>query len=129
VDGGNFRVQIFDRDGKYMGAFGTVGKQLGNFARPKEVATDADGNVYVADSAFGNFQIFTAQGDLLMYVGDRSEQDGPGKYMLPSGIAVDEDGRVYFVDQWFRKIDIFRPISLKPDAGYLVYRAKKSIGK
>ena len=129
VDGGNFRVQIFDRDGKYMGSFGTVGKQLGNFARPKEVATDADGNVYVADSAFGNFQIFTAQGDLLMYVGDRSEQDGPGKYMLPSGIAVDEDGRVYFVDQWFKKIDIFRPISLKPDAGYLVYRAKKPAAK
>jgi DNA-binding beta-propeller fold protein YncE len=129
VDGGNFRVQIFDRNGKYISSFGTVGKQLGNFARPKEVATDSEGNVYVADSAFGNFQIFTAQGDLLMFVGDRSEEEGPGKYMLPSGIAVDEDGRVYFVDQWFKKIDIFRPISLKPDAGYLVYRAKKSPAK
>lgn len=124
VDGGNFRVQIFDRNGKYMSSFGTIGKQLGNFARPKEVATDSQGNVYVADAAFGNFQIFSPEGDLLMYVGDRSEQDAPGKYMLPSGIAVDEDGRVYFVDQWFRKIDVFRPYAMKATQGQLVYRSR-----
>lgn len=124
VDGGNFRVQIFDRDGKYMSSFGTVGKQLGNFARPKEIATDKDGNVYVADSAFGNFQIFTPDGDLLMFIGERSEQDGPGKYMLPSGITVGDDGRVYFVDQWFRKVDVFRPYALKADEGELVYKLK-----
>lgn len=119
VDGGNFRVQIFDSNGRYLQTFGTVGKQLGNFARPKEVATDREGNVYVVDSAFGNFQIFTAEGELLMFVGDRGEQDAPGRYMLPSGIAVDEDGRVYFVDQWFRRIDVFRPVTLKADDGYL----------
>lgn len=124
VDGGNFRVQVFDRNGKYLQAFGSVGKQLGNFARPKEIATDREGNVYVADAAFGNFQIFNPDGELLMFIGDRSEVEGPGKYMLPSGITVDEDGRIYFVDQWFRKIDIFRPVALKPDAGFLVHQPK-----
>lgn len=124
VDGGNFRVQVFDRDGKYLQSFGNVGKQLGNFARPKEAAVDATGNVYVVDAAFGNFQIFSAEGDLLMFVGDRAEQDGPAKYMLPSGIYVDEDSRVYMVDQWFRKIDVFRPVSLTPEGGYLGRRPK-----
>jgi len=119
VDGGNFRVQVFDGDGKYRQAFGTVGRQMGNFARPKEVATDREGNVYVADAAFGNFQIFNPDGDLLMFVGGRSEVDGPAKYMLPSGIFVDEDGRIYFVDQWYRKIDIYRPMTLKPEDGFL----------
>jgi DNA-binding beta-propeller fold protein YncE len=122
VDGGNFRVVIFDREGKYLSSFGSVGKQLGQFARPKEVAVDRDGNVYVVDAAFGNFQIFNPDGELLMFVGDRSERDGPAKYMLPSGIAVDEDGRVYFVDQVFRKVDIFRPASLAPNAGHLGQR-------
>ena len=125
VDGGNFRVQVFDQEGKFIKTFGTVGKQLGNFARPKEVATDSDGNVYVVDSAFGNFQIFSPDGELLMYVGDRSERDGPALYMLPSGIFVDENGRVYMVDQWFRKVDIFRPYALAADKGYLVASPKK----
>jgi DNA-binding beta-propeller fold protein YncE len=122
VDGGNFRVQIFDKDGKFLKSFGSVGKQLGNFARPKEIATDREGNVYVADTAFGNIQIFTAEGELLMFIGDRSEQDRPAGYMLPSGVAVDEDGRIYFVDQWFARIDIFRPYGLKETDGYLGMR-------
>lgn len=129
VDGGNFRVQIFDSNGKYVQSFGTVGKQLGNFARPKEAATDREGNVYVADAAFGNFQIFTPDGELLMFVGDRAEQDAPARYMLPSGIAVDEDGRVYFVDQWFRKIDVFRPVSLRPEDGWLGRRPQPKAAK
>jgi sugar lactone lactonase YvrE len=83
------------------------------------VATDPEGNVYVVDAAFGNFQVFKPDGELLMFVGDRSERDGPAKYMLPSGIAVDEDGRIYVVDQWFRKIDIYRPFALPANAGHL----------
>jgi len=119
VDGGNFRVVASAQGVRYLQSFGSVGKQYGQFARPKEIAIDRDGNVYVVDTAFGNFQIFTADGELLLYVGDRSERDGPAKYMLPSGIAVDEDGRVYVVDQWFRKIDIFRPTALPPGGGFL----------
>ena len=122
VDGGNFRVQIFDRSGQYLQSFGAVGRQLGNFARPKEIATDRDGNLYVVDTAYGNFQVFNADGELLLFVGDRSERDGPAKYMLPSGIYVDEDGRVYMVDQWFRKLDVFRPVALKANEGFLVLR-------
>ena len=123
VDGGNFRVVVFDREGRYLHSFGSVGKQYGQFARPKEIAIDRDGNVYVVDTAFGNFQIFNADGELLLFVGERSERDGPAKYMLPSGISVDEDGRVYMVDQWFRKIDVFRPASLKAGTGWLARRA------
>jgi sugar lactone lactonase YvrE len=126
VDGGNFRVQVFDRDGKYLRSFGGVGRQLGNFSRPKEIAADAEGNIYVVDTGFGNFQIFDPEGRLLLFVGERSERDGPAKYMLPSGITVDEDGRVYMVDQWFRKVDVFRPARLKAEEGYL---GRRSAGK
>lgn len=124
VDGGNFRVQIFDKSGKYLQSFGSVGKQLGSFARPKEIASDREGNVYVVDAAFGNFQIFNADGDLLMYIGERSEKDGAARYMLPSGIYVDEDGRIYMVDQWFKKIDVFRPYALPADGGFLGIKPK-----
>jgi DNA-binding beta-propeller fold protein YncE len=129
VDGGNFRVQVFDRDGKFLKVFGAVGRQGGTFSRPKEIAIDGGGNVYVADAAFGNFQIFDAEGRLLLDVGGRSNSDAPAKYLLPSGIAIDGDGRIYFVDQFFRKVDIFRPASLAPAAGYAAGASKKAAAK
>lgn len=127
VDGGNFRIQVFDHDGKFLRTFGEIGKQLGSFGRPKEIATDPAGNLYVIDAAFGNFQIFNPDGELLMFIGERSNDNGPGKYLLPSGITVDEDGRVYVVDQWFKKVDVFRPVALPAGAGYFVVKtiAKK----
>ena len=111
VDGGNFRVQVFDARGRYLRGFGDVGRQGGQFSRPKELAIDAQGNVYVVDAAFGNFQIFSSAGQLLLDVGNRSARDQPAGFMLPAGIAVDWDGRVYVADQFFRRVDVFRPPS------------------
>jgi len=119
TDGGNFRVQVFDQEGRFVRAWGSPGRRLGQFSRPKGIALDLQGNVYVVDAAFGNFQIFNPQGTLLMFIGERSTTPGPAKNMLPAGIDVDEDGRVYMVDQYFRKIDIFRPAALEPTEGFL----------
>jgi DNA-binding beta-propeller fold protein YncE len=119
VDGGNFRVQVFDSDGRFVKTFGTVGRQGGQFSRPKEIAIDAQGNLYVVDTAFGNFQIFDGEGRLLLDVGARGNTDAPARFMLPSGIAVDSgDGRVYLVDQYFRKVEVFRPADLRDGAPY-----------
>ncbi len=119
TDGGNFRVQAFDTDGKFQRTWGQVGTQLGQFGRPKGIATDSDGNIYVADAAFGNFQIFNEQGQLLLFIGSRSSRFEPGSYMLPNGIAIDEDDRIYLVDQYFRRVDIFRPATLEPTQGFM----------
>ena len=118
VDTGNFRVQVFDRDGKFLKAFGSVGRQPGSFARPREIAIDREGRVYVSDAAFGNLQIFDAEGGLLLHIGERSERDQPARYMLPSGIAVDRDGRIYMADEYFRRVDVYRPAGIKPTEGF-----------
>jgi len=118
VDGGNFRIQVFDKEGKFLKTFGSVGKTMGSFGRPKEADTDSAGNLYVIDAAFGNFQIFNPQGELLMFIGERAEENGPGRFSLPSGITVDEDGRIYVVDQMFKKVDVFRPYKLGEHDGY-----------
>jgi DNA-binding beta-propeller fold protein YncE len=118
VDGGNFRVQVFDTAGKFIKTFGAIGRQSGQFSRPKEIAADTHGNLYVADSAFGNFQIFDRDGALLLDVGSRGNTDAPAKFMLPAGIAVDLDGRIYMVDQFFRKVEVFRPAHLPANARY-----------
>jgi DNA-binding beta-propeller fold protein YncE len=118
VDGGNFRVQVYDTEGKFLKTFGGIGVQSGQFARPKEIAVDPDGNLYIVDAAFANFQIFDRDGVLLLDVGSRGDADGPAKFTLPSGIAVDVDGRVYVVDQFFRKVEVFRPAQLPASAAY-----------
>lgn len=122
VDGGNFRVQIFDANGDFLKSFGGIGRRPGNFAHPKEISADRDGNVYVVDAAYANVQLFNAEGELLMYIGERDERPGPAHFLLPAGIHVDEDGRIYMVDQWYRKIDVFRPVGLKENQGHLVYK-------
>jgi len=127
VDGGNFRVQVFEQDGTFVRSFGQIGRQLGQFSRPKGITLDPDGNVYVADAGFGNFQIFTPEGQLLMYIGRRGSENSPAVYMLPAGIDVDEDGRIYFVDQYFRRVDIFRPADLLPQEGYLGLKQSKQV--
>jgi len=125
VDSGNFRIQKFDKAGKFVSKFGKVGKDYGSFGRPKGVAVDQDGNVYVVDASFGNFQIFNKEGQLLLFIGARSSQNKPGKFALPSGIDVDEDGRIYVVDQYFRKVDVFRPYALKEDEGFAGFEREK----
>lgn len=125
VDGGNFRIQVFDMEGKFIQTFGSVGKQFGSFGRPKEADTDADGNLYVIDAAFGNFQIFNPQGELLLFIGERADGDAPGRFGLPSGVAVDENGRIYVVDQLFKKVDIFRPYKLGEKEGYAAVKDTK----
>lgn len=128
-DNGNFRVGIFDMDGKFVKNFGKVGKKPGDMGRPKEIDTDPSGNVYIVDSAFGNLQIFNSEGQLLMFIGGRSDEPGPAHFLLPEGIAVDEDGRIYVVDQWYRKVDVFRPAALGEQDGYLVKRLPRKASK
>jgi DNA-binding beta-propeller fold protein YncE len=120
VDSGNFRIQVIDlKTEELILKFGSIGRRPGQFSRPKGIALDSDKNIYVSDAAFGNFQIFNNQGELLLFIGERSNLLAPAKYMLNSGIAVDEDNRVLIADQFHRKVDIFRPAALAETKGYL----------
>lgn len=125
VDGGNFRVQVFDQDGKFVRMFGSVGRRLGQFARPKGIAVDPEGNVFISDASHANFQIFSAKGDLLMFIGTRGSESEPAQYLLPAMITSDRDGRIYLVDQGYRKVDVYRPARLKKDEGFLGVAFKK----
>lgn len=109
LDSGNFRVQSFSPEGKFLRTFGSVGINLGNLWRPRGLAADNDGRIYVSDAGFCNVQIFDKDGILLLAIGRASRDDRPGEYGLLSGVAVDETGRIYLVDQMFRKVEVIRP--------------------
>ena len=48
----NDRIQRFDGNGAFLSQWGTSGKGDGQFQYPNAVATDRDGNVYVASYNF-----------------------------------------------------------------------------
>ncbi len=91
---GNFRVQKFTQDGKFVKSFGKVGTGLGQFARPKGVAVDHDGNIHVVDAAFENVQVLNRDGKLLMFYGEPGGDRA--NINLPTGIFIDYDNLEYF---------------------------------
>ena len=95
-DTGNFRVQEFTLDGQFVKSYGAgVGTAPGSFARPKGVAVDRMGRVYVVDAAFERVQVFDDQGRLLMYFGEPRATHRSG-LDLPTDIDIDYASVPYF---------------------------------
>lgn len=102
----NFRIQVFDREGKFLSAFGHLGDGAGDFARPKGVAVDSEGHIYVVDALFDNVQIFDEQGRLLLFIGGPGRK--PGEFWLPSEIWIDEHDNIYISDSYNRRLQVLR---------------------
>jgi DNA-binding beta-propeller fold protein YncE len=82
-----------------------MGDAPGTFSRPKGVAADSDGNIYVVDALFDNIQIFDKQGRLLMAFGNHGR--GYGDFWLPTGIFIDDHDVIYVSDSSNRRVQIF----------------------
>jgi hypothetical protein len=59
---GNARVARFDDDGKFIKSWGSQGTEPGQFDAPLSIATDLQGNVYVADRGNKRIQVFDNNG-------------------------------------------------------------------
>ena len=55
---GNDRVVVFDKNGKFVRAWGKLGTGPGEFSQPHSIALDSKGRVYVADRNNARIQIF-----------------------------------------------------------------------
>jgi DNA-binding beta-propeller fold protein YncE len=106
MDSMNFRVQVFNEEGKYLFSFGKHGDGTGDFSKPKGIAVDSEGHIYVSDADFDNIQIFNRDGRLLLVVG--STGTGKGEMSLPAGIFIDRQDRIYVADSYNRRIQIFQ---------------------
>ena len=54
-DSNNHRIQVFDRYGNYVAAFGSQGAGFGQFNTPKGLTLAPDGSLIIADS--GNYRL------------------------------------------------------------------------
>jgi uncharacterized protein (TIGR03663 family) len=112
ADTWNHRIQRFTPDGElvtYWGVFQDTGGQLlepqGMFYGPRDIAIDADGNLYVTDTGNKRVQKFDAEGNPLGQWGGA----GPaaGQFLEPVGIAIDQEGQIYVADTWNQRIQVF----------------------
>ncbi|MDH4283777.1 MAG: 6-bladed beta-propeller [Gallionellaceae bacterium] len=103
----NARVQVLDAvSGQPKLVIGERGLNVGNMVRPKGVAVDDEGNVYVIESYFDHLLVFNRKGEFLMPIGGMGR--GVGKFYLPSGVWVDALNRIYIADMFNGRISLFQ---------------------
>lgn len=105
VDAMNFRIQVFDRSGTFRYAIGKEGDGAGWIFRPKGIAYDSEGHLYIVDGEWGVVQVFDEQGRLLYYFGGKGT--GAGQFQLPAGLQIDNHDRIYVVDSFNRRVQVF----------------------
>jgi uncharacterized protein (TIGR03663 family) len=100
---------------------------FGNLNNPHDMALDADGYLYVADSDNHRIVKFSPEGQVVdtwdstwwhglqsykpgcLDEADRPLSQGDGEFCEPWGIAVGPAGKVYVADTWNHRIQVFTP--------------------
>ncbi|MEK6796769.1 MAG: 6-bladed beta-propeller [Spirochaetota bacterium] len=95
-------LAIFNANGVLMKKI-TAGKKP--FYRPKAIALDRGGNIYIADSGNDTVCKFDDRGSFVLAVGGTGY--GEGKLACPSGVAVDAEGKIYVSDTANNRVCVF----------------------
>ena len=93
-------------DGRFLGSVGENGNRPGYLARPRGLATDSDGHVFVSDAAFEAVQVFDDKKNFLLFVGRAGVT--PGQFNMPGGVFIDGRDRVYVADTQNARVQVFQ---------------------
>jgi DNA-binding beta-propeller fold protein YncE len=101
----NDRIQVFDKDGKYLFMFGSSGSMPGQLKAPAGIAFDKKDNVYVTEIGNDRVSVFDKNGT---FIGQIVDEDTAFDNL--HGIIVDkETGWVYVANSGHNRIDVFKP--------------------
>jgi DNA-binding beta-propeller fold protein YncE len=90
------RIQVYDRDGKYLGLTWTTPDYSNG--RPSGLSIDRDGNLLVSDSHYSCLRNYSPEGKELRVLGGK-QGSGPGEFGYISDAVQDADG-FYYVSEF-----------------------------
>lgn len=102
---GGTRVTKCTMSEEYLLEFGTHGTSDGQFTMVTSMASDNDGNVYVADQWLNRISIFDKEGNFLDKWG--TPGSGDGELTRPWGIAFDHEDNLWVVDSGNNRMQKF----------------------
>jgi len=106
----NHRIQKFDPNLNFVLAFGKSASNLQDpepdaFWGPRDLATDAEGNVWIADTGTGRVVKYSATGTLLREFGDMGS--GPGQFTELTAVEIAANGDIFVADSGNRRVQRF----------------------
>jgi DNA-binding beta-propeller fold protein YncE len=102
----NARVQLLSPDGESIKVVGRRGLYVGNLTRPKGVALDDDGNLYIVEGYYDHLLVFNDKGELLLPIGGTGLEIG--HFFLPSGMWIDQNNRIFVADMFNSRVVMFQ---------------------
>lgn len=96
ADSCNHRIQVFDREGRFVRMHGRAGSAPGSLSYPYDVRVDSSGTQFICE--FGNSRISIVDGrdQLVEVVGGAGSE--PGRFANPWAVAFDSHGNLYVAD-------------------------------
>lgn len=99
------RIKVYDRSGVEIDEFSGRGSKLGQLEAPGQIATDAAGNLWVADRGNNRVQQFGPNGERLGTFGARGVN--LGEFVHPTGVSVDCHGTLTVTDSENNRVQQF----------------------
>jgi DNA-binding beta-propeller fold protein YncE len=101
------RIQVFDRDGKYLRGWRTPDL---NVDGPSGLTVDRYRRVLVADTHFYRVLVYSESGGLLFQIGDGVQGTTPGRFGYPTDVVIDQAGNFYVSEYGENdRIQVFSP--------------------
>ena len=98
ADRNNNRIQIFDKDGKFLDEWKHLGKPYGLYI-------DDNKRVYIADGESNNVSVVNSNGKVLARFGKTGT--GVGEFIMSHSVTVDKQGNIYIAEGDGRRIQKF----------------------